>query len=138
MERIRNFFAQHDQYAAHNGIRIVEVREGYARASMSIAPHHLNGVGVVHGAALFALGDLAFAVASNSRGMVAVGINANISFMKGVKSGVLEAEACEEQTSRQLGHYMVRIRDEDGNLVALFTGMVYRKNEALPIEAPDT
>ena len=131
MERIKKHFKEHDLYAAHNGINLLEIREGYALAEMPIQPFHLNGAGIVHGAAIFTLGDLAFAAASNSRGSVAVGINVSISYMKAAVNGVLHAEAVEEITSNRLGQYTVRITDGVGGLIALMSGMVYRKNEAL-------
>ncbi|MDD4736067.1 MAG: PaaI family thioesterase [Kiritimatiellae bacterium] len=136
MEKIKKHFEKHDRYAAHNGIRLLEIREGYALAEMPIEPFHLNGAGIVHGAAVFTLGDLAFAAASNSRGSVAVGINVSISYMKAGVAGILRAEAVEEVTSNRLGQYTVRITDDSGALIALMSGMVYRKNEPLvPAEA---
>ena len=39
---------------------------------MEIKEHHLNGIKKVHGAAIFTLADLVFAVASNSHGTVAM------------------------------------------------------------------
>ncbi len=135
-EKIKKHFEEHDRYAAHNGIRLLEIREGYALAEMSIEPFHLNGAGIVHGAAVFTLGDLAFAAASNSRGSVAVGINVSISYMKAAVAGLLRAEAVEEMTSNRLGQYTVRITDDAGELMALMSGMVYRKKESLlPSEA---
>ncbi len=131
MERIKKHFKEHDLFAAHNGIELIEIREGYAMARMPVKPFHQNGAGIVHGAAIFTLGDLAFAAASNSRGSVAVGINVSISYMKAAASGVLCAEAVEEITSNRLGQYTVRITEETGGLIALMSGMVYRKKEPL-------
>ncbi len=110
---------------------MIEIREGYALARMPVKPFHLNGAGIVHGAAIFTLGDLAFAAASNSRGSVAVGINVSISYMKAAVSGELRAEAVEEITSNRLGQYTVRITEETGGLIAVMSGMVYRKKEPL-------
>jgi acyl-CoA thioesterase len=45
---------------------------------MKINETHLNAVGVVQGGAIFTLADFAFAVASNSRGKIALAINAEI------------------------------------------------------------
>ena len=84
MEAIKTFFKQ-DKFAEHVGIELLAVSEGCARASLEIKPHHLNAVGIVHGAAIFSLADLVFAMASNSHGTVAVAVNANISFMKAVQ-----------------------------------------------------
>lgn len=130
-EEIVAFFKR-DRFAAHSGITLLDVGEGYAKAEMPIKPEHLNGVGTVHGGALFTLADLAFAVASNSHGTVAVAINVSISYLKAVSRGTLIAEAREESRNRRLGLYTVRITDEEGDLVALFEGMAYRKDAPLP------
>ena len=130
MEAIKNFFKQ-DKFAEHVGIELLEVSEGSARAALDIKPHHLNAVGIVHGAAIFSLADLVFAMASNSHGTVAVAVNANISFMKAISSGRLTAEATEVSRNAKLASYTIRITDEQDQLIALFQGMVYRKKDKI-------
>ena len=131
MDTVRAFFKK-DRFAEHAGIELVDVEEGYALARMEIKEHHLNGVDLVHGGAIFSLADLAFAVASNSHGTVAVAINVSISFLKAAREGVLTAEAREVSRNPKLGSYNVTVTDEDGETIALFQGMVYRKKKALP------
>jgi acyl-CoA thioesterase len=132
-EAVREFFVAGDRFARHSGIELVEVAEGFARAKMTLAPFHLNGVGIAHGGALFTLADFAFAAASNSHGTVAVAISATISILKASQEGTLWAEAREVARSRKVGTYAVEVKDESGGLVALFQGTVYRKSEALPL-----
>jgi len=122
-----------DRFGAHCNIELVSVGPGHARAKMTLQPHHWNGLGIVQGGAIFTLADFAFAAASNSHGTVAVAINVNISFMKAVKTGVLWAEARELSRNFKIGTYTADIKDEQGELVALFQGMVYRKKEPLPV-----
>ncbi len=131
MDHIKEFFRK-DRFAEYVGIELLEVSEGSARARMEVKEHHLNGVGIVHGAAIFSLADLAFAVASNSHGTVALAINADISFMKAATKGaVLYADAREVSRNPKLASYTIRITDGDGDLIALFQGMVYRKKDRL-------
>jgi len=130
METVRELLDQ-DRFARHAGIELVSVSPGQAVARMAIQPHHRNGLQVVEGGALFTLGDFAFAAASNSRGRVAVGINASITFMKAARTGVLRAEAREASLNPKLGAYTVHITDEQGGLIAVFQGLVYRKKEPL-------
>lgn len=133
MKDIMKFFKK-DKFAEHLGIELVEVSKGRARAKMKIEEHHLNGLNIGHGGAIFALADLAFAVASNSYGTVAMAINVSISY---VKAAVLEetlfARAEEVSRNPKLATYMVHITDEKGQIVALFQGMVYRKKELLEV-----
>jgi acyl-CoA thioesterase len=118
-----------DRFASQVGITLVDIRPGSARAQMTIEEQHLNGVGTVQGGAVFTLADFAFAGAANSHGRVAVGIDASISFVKAVSSGVLTAEAVEEAVSERISTCLVRVTDESGDLVALFKGTAYRKRE---------
>ena len=130
MDAIKDFFKQ-DQYARHSGIELVSAAPGHAIARMPVRAHHLNAIGGVQGGAIFTLADFAFAVASNTRGNVAVAINVSITFMKSVSTGVLQAEAHEVSHNPKLGAYTVNITDEHNALVAVFQGLAYRKSLTL-------
>ena len=121
---------QTDQYAKLSGIEIVSVTAGHAVAKMPVQPCHLNALGVVQGGAIFTLADLAFGAACNSCGVVTVAIYASITFMKAVTTGTLTATARELDSNSKLGTYTVDITDEQGNLVAVFQGLAYRKKQA--------
>lgn len=131
MDRIQAFFAG-DQFAAANGIELVEVAPGRATARMVLQPRHWNGLGIAHGGAVFTLADFAFALASNSHGTIAVAAQASITIMKATRTGTLTAEAREVSKSRRLGTYTIEVRDEAGELVALFQGLAYRKSDPIP------
>jgi acyl-CoA thioesterase len=96
---------------------------------MKVRHEMLNGHGVAHGGITFTLADSAFAFASNSHGQKAVSIETSINHIKAVYEGDdLVAVANKESISRSLGQYIVRVlRGEE--LVALFKGVVFRKNE---------
>ncbi len=130
MERIMRFF-ENDRFAKHSGIEVLEVSEGKAKAKMEIGEKHLNGVGLVHGGAIFTLADLAFAVASNSHGTAALAINVSIAYLKATTKGTLFAEAEEVSRNPKLATYAVRVTNEDDELIALFQGTVYRKKDKI-------
>ncbi len=129
MDKVKELLSR-DCYAKHCGIELVEISAGTAKVVMTIQKEHLNGVGTVHGGAIFTLADFAFAAASNSHGTIAVAINANISFVKAAVNGTLTAEAEETSINPKLATYEVRVTDDSGDLVASFQGMVYRKKAA--------
>ena len=131
MEAIKQFFEKNDKFADHVGIKLLEASAGRAKAKMEIKKHHLNGVSTVHGAAIFTLADFVFAVASNSHGTIAMGINVSISYLKAIREGILYAEAKEVSKNPKLAAYQVRVTDAGGDIVAMFQGMVYRKREAI-------
>lgn len=131
MSTINDYFKT-DRFAAHNNIELIEAAGGHAKAKMTLHPHHWNGIGTVHGGALFTLADFCFAAACNSHGTVAVAIDANITFMKAISSGTLHAEAREVAKNFKLGSYAVEVRSEQGDLIAQFQGLAYRKKDSLP------
>jgi acyl-CoA thioesterase len=134
MENIKQFFAG-DHYAKLSGVELLSVSPGLAVAQMQIQPHHLNAVGSVQGGAIFTLADLAFAAASNAYGKVAVAINVSITYMKAVNSGTLRAEAREVSANPKLGSYTVNVFDENNTLIAVFQGLVYRKERSIDFTA---
>ena len=123
---LKDFFL-HDEFARQNGIEIVEIAEGYACTQVRIAPRHLNASGYVQGGVLFTLADLAFAAATNSHGTLTVTSSANITFVRGANAGIITAQAQELVNHRHLPFCEVRITDDAGNLLAIFTASGYRK-----------
>ncbi len=128
--RIAEFF-ERDRFARENGMSVVEVRLGFARAEMAVEPRHMNSVGILQGGAVFTLADLAFAAASNSHGVVAVGSQADITYFKAVRAGKLTAVAEEISRTHKLSTCLIRVTDEENNLVALFKGLAFIKGTPL-------
>ena len=126
-------FFNRDRFANENGMRVVEIRPGYARAEMTVEARHLNAVGILQGGALFTLADLAFAAASDSHGVLAVACQADVTFFKAVESGRLAATAEEISRSRKLSTCLIRVTDEAGELVGLFKGVAYIKGTPLGV-----
>jgi len=132
IETIKKFF-KGDRLAEYLGIELVEVSMGKAVAKMEIRKEHLNGINTVHGGAIFTLADFAFAVAANSHGRVTVAINVSISFMKASKNGTLTAVANEISLNPKLATYTVNICNDDGELIAIFQGLAYRKRDKIAV-----
>ena len=134
IEAIRRCFKK-DNFASTSGVELVELRPGFAKARLEIQERHLNSVGIVQGGAIFTLADFAFAVACNSAGRVTVAVNMNLSCLKATNSGILYAEATEISRSRRISSCSVRVTDDADNLIAIFQGTAYIKNEPFPPEA---
>jgi acyl-CoA thioesterase len=131
MDKLMEFFSENDLFARHSGIELLEAGEGRALACMKIEPYHFNGAKTVHGGAIFTLADFAFAVASNSRGRLAMGISTSVNFVKAATGGTLYAEAVEQSMNPKLASYTVTVTNDRKETVAIFQGMVYRKNEPI-------
>ena len=128
MEKIIDKIINGDMFAKSAGIELLEVTEGHSVARMRVTPNHLNSEGVCQGGALFTLADLAFAAASNSRGILTLSLNANITYLRSVSSGYIFAEATELLNHHRVPFIEVRLTDDVGELVAVFTSSGYRKN----------
>ncbi|HSB19749.1 MAG TPA: PaaI family thioesterase [Anaeromyxobacteraceae bacterium] len=128
-------YFRRDRFAALAGVRLVEVRPGFARARMRVSDRTRNANGVAMGGAVFTLADLAFAACSNARGRVAVAVQVSISYHK-AGSGLLTAEAREIARTTRLSSCAVRVTDRTGDLVATFQGLAYVTSGEVPLPAP--
>lgn len=122
-------FLSKDRFATLLGIELIEAANGSAKAKLEIKESHLNALDIAQGGAIFSLADLTFAAASNSYGNIAVAIQANIYFLKSAKKGNLYAEAFETSRNEKISTYTINITNTQGELIASFQGMVYRKKE---------
>ena len=128
LKAIQDFFRR-DLFAGFIGIELMEAGNGRARARLPIGDRHRNGLGLIHGGAIFTLADLVFAAAVNSRGRTAVAIHCSISYLKAAAGDLLFAEAEEVSCGPKIAAYTIRITDASGEIIALFEGMAYRKKE---------
>jgi len=127
---LKEFF-KGDRFAMMAGCQLLEIREGYARAKMTVEEHHLNGGNFCQGGAIFTLADLAFAAAVNSHLVLTVSTNSNISFFRSVPLGAtIYAEAHELVDHHRMPFAEVRITDDQQRLIAIFTSGGYRKSNA--------
>lgn len=105
------------------GMQVESSGPGRATLSMRVRPDMVNGHGICHGGLVFALADSAFAFACNSHGDNTVAAGAAIEFLKRVHEGdVLRAAATERWRAGRAGIYEVEVRNQRGDLVALFRG----------------
>jgi acyl-CoA thioesterase len=105
------------------GIRILEVRPGYARLQMDVRADFLNGHAICHGGLIFTLADSSFAFACNSYNLSTVAAGCSIEFLRPVQGGdQLAAEAVEQVLSGRTGIYDIRVTNRTGETVALFRG----------------
>lgn len=133
---IKDFF-KNDRFATENGIELIEVSKGYAKARVLLTSSHLNAGGACQGGVYFTLADLALAACMNSHGTLTVTTSANITFIRPASKGYIWAEAHEVADHKRMPYGEVRITDEEGHLLAVFTASGYRKEGAtLPFELP--
>ena len=133
---LKEFLNKGDVFAKNTGARIVEVREGYAIAEMTVTEEHLNAGGVCQGGTLFTLADLAFAAISNSRGKLTFGLENTITFLRSAVVGDrLVAEATETLNHHKIPYCEIKVRNQNGDLVCVMTGIAYRKEKNMEFES---
>lgn len=116
-----------DPFMTWLGLQAEVLAPGQARVWGAIRPEFLNGWGSAHGGFLYSVADTAFALASNSRGALAVALSAHIEYVRPSEVGAaVEALATEAHLGRRTAVYRVEVRSGE-NLLALFTGTVYRR-----------
>src|SRR5688572_24259157 len=127
-KKIVDKMIEKDLFSQWLGIERLEEREGYCALKMKIRPEMCNGFDIAHGGISFAFADSALAFASNSHGRHAVSIETSISHIRSIRAGeTIIATAQEKNLSNNIGIYEVTVTKENGELVALFKGTVFRK-----------
>ena len=118
---------ENDNFAQYVGIELIDSGKKWARAKLEIEEKHLNGAGLLHGGAIYTLAVWTFAVAANTGEDLSVGIQANISYLSGMKEGTIYAEAKVLSDNPKISSYGVTITDEKQKVIATFQGMAYTK-----------
>jgi acyl-CoA thioesterase len=116
-----------DAFSRWLGIRVLAVAPRQATVAMRVREEMVNGFGVSHGGIVYSLADSALAFAANTHGRVTVAIENSITYPQPVRVGdELTAVAEEEGASNRLAYFRVTVRRQDGAVVGLFRGTVYK------------
>lgn len=119
-----------DLFSQWLGITVINITEGKCTLKMKVRKEMLNGFSIAHGGITYSLADSALAFASNSHGRKAVSVETSISHIVSLKEGdVIIADAEENSLKEKIAIYTITIKKEDGVLVALFKGTVYRTSK---------
>jgi acyl-CoA thioesterase len=114
---------EQDRASQALGMRVLEVRPGYARLAMKVREDMVNGHQLCHGGLIFTLADSAFAFACNTYDLVTVASSGTIEFLlSGQLGDELTATAEERTRAKRTGVYDVSVHNQRGECVALFRG----------------
>jgi acyl-CoA thioesterase len=118
-----------DPVARDLGIVVEEVEKERAVLSLTPERRHLNSVDRVHGASIYALTDLAAAVAANTRDQKALILEAKVNFLAAADPGKrLVAEAVPISMGRRISLWEVRVQQGD-RLVATTQALAYHRQD---------
>ncbi len=117
-----------DPFATYLGIEVEEVREGYARCSITVRPDFLNAVERAHGAVVYAVADQALAVAANSTGVMALALNVSMNYISAATDGErVFSEAEPANLGKKVSVWSITVRGSEDRLIAAGTGIAYHK-----------
>ena len=122
-ERIADLMRAGDAVSRALGIRIEEVRTGYARLSMRVTADMVNAQNVCHGGVIFSLADSSFGYACNTHNQRALAAGASIDFLApGFVDDLLVAECLENARAGRRGIYDAKVTNQKGETIAVFRG----------------
>ncbi|MFH1349706.1 MAG: hotdog fold thioesterase [Pseudomonadota bacterium] len=122
-----------ESYAQKLGLRLIDLKPGYAVAEMEPLEDTMNIFGMTHGGAIFSLIDEAFQASCNSYGTIAVALNVTVTYHHPPdRKSVLRAESKEIHRSNKTATYEIKVTDEKNVLIASCLALAYRKKEGLP------
>lgn len=131
-EKALHTLLDNDYFTKWMGIEVEKVDKGYCALRYTIKKEMLNGFGTVHGGVLFSAADSALAFACNSHGILSVALEVSISFTRPAFEGqTLKVIAEEVNLSKTTAIYDIKTYNEEGKLVCLFKGTVYRTGKAV-------
>lgn len=127
---------KNDRFAASIGAQLTTIREGYAKAELTVEERHLNGANVCQGGVMYTLADLAFAGVANCHRILTLGISNTITFLKSAKLGDhLTAECTEVLDHQKLPYCDIRVTNQNGEILAMVTGLAYRMRKDFPFDS---
>jgi acyl-CoA thioesterase len=126
---------ERDTFASQLGIKLLEVKPGWAKVGLKLEKSHLNFHGMVHGGVIFSLADAAFAAASNSFGSKAVALSVGIDFLSAaVTSDELTAEVNQISRAGKTGYYGMKVLGSKGETIALCRGWAYHTGKPFDLD----
>jgi len=132
---VRERMLTHDAATNALGIRIEAIGPGTARAAMTVRADMLNGFASCHGGLIATLADSAFAFACNSRDAMTVAAGFAIDILRPALLGdELTADCAEQALAGKSGVYDVTVRNQRGEVVALFRGKSRRLHDKRVLE----
>ena len=105
------------------GMTVEAAEDGAAVVSMAVRDDMVNSHAMTHGAVVYALADVAFALACNAGGTPTVAMHCTINYLRPTHVGErLTARAAETAIGGRTGVYDVTVTSAEGTVVAAFRG----------------
>jgi acyl-CoA thioesterase len=104
----------------------MECGKGWCKFSMAVKKSMLIAYGAAHGSVIYALADVAFAIACNSYSMKGVALSMTIHYRRpACENDQLIANAQEESRGKTTAIYRIKVVNGEGKLVAIAYGLAF-------------
>lgn len=129
-EKVFHAMYDNDKFSQWLGIELIAIGQGTCTLKMQVREEMLNGFSISHGGISYSFADSALAFSCNSHGKKAVSIHTSIEHLKPIKlNDILIAHAEEKSRQNKIASYEVVVKNQHDEVVALFHGLVFRKEE---------
>src|SRR5215203_1591331 len=123
LEHLARYFNEEVTFSKHIGAKVEEVEPGRSVIYIDVEDVHLNGVGTLHGGVYASLMDNAMGLSVLALvGVRTATIEMNVHFLGAVSGGRITCESEVVHRTRRTATAEAKVRDADGNLVAMGTG----------------
>ncbi len=123
LEDLTQYFNEEVTFSRHIGARVEEVEPGRSVISIDVEHIHLNGAGTLHGGVYASLIDTSMGLSVLALvGVRTATIEMNVHFLGAVSEGRITCESEVLHRTRRTATAEAKVRDGEGNLVALGTG----------------
>ena len=123
LTRLTRYFEEAVTFSRYIKARVDEVEPGNAVCHIDVEDVHLNGNGTLHGGVYASLIDNAMGLAVAALvGLRTATIGLDVHFLGAVREGRITCSAAVVHRTRRIATVEAKVRDCEGNLVALGTG----------------
>jgi uncharacterized protein (TIGR00369 family) len=123
LDHLARYFNEEVTFSKHIWAKVKEVEPGRSVINIDVQDIHLNGAGTLHGGVYASLIDNAMGLSVLALvGVRTATIEINVHFRGAVSAGRITCESEVLHRTRRTATAEARVRDGEGNLVALGTG----------------
>jgi uncharacterized protein (TIGR00369 family) len=123
LDHLAQYFNEEVTFSKHIGAKVEKVELGRSVVYIDVEDTHLNGTGTLHGGVYASLIDNAMGLSVLALvGVRTATIEMNVHFLGAVNEGRITCESEVVHRTRRTATAEAKVRDADGNLVAMGTG----------------
>ena len=123
LNHLARYFNEEVTFSRHIGAKVKEVEPGRSIIYIDVEDIHLNGAGTLHGGVYASLIDTSLGLSVLALvGVRTATIEMNVHFLGAVGRGRITCESEVVHRTRRTATAEAKVRDMDGNLVAMGTG----------------